>query len=192
MDVFDKALIFAVKAHGGKTRKVSHLPYILHPAEVAAIAGTMTGDREVIAAAALHDVVEDTGVTAEEIEREFGARVAALVASETEDKMTHLPPEATWRIRKETSLKDLRDTDDDAVRIVWLSDKLSNMRSFYRQFLESGDAMWNNYNQKDPANQAWYYRTIAKYTSQLSSFPAWEEYNSLVEKVFRSVKNEER
>ena len=83
--------------------KKSDLPYILHPMEAAVVVGTMTDDQNVIAAAALHDVVEDAGVTIEEIEEKFGKRVRELVASETEDKRADLPPSDTWRIRKEES-----------------------------------------------------------------------------------------
>ena len=54
-------------------------PYILHPLEAAVIVGTMTDDQNLIAAAVLHDVVEDAGVTIEEIEAKFGKRVRELV-----------------------------------------------------------------------------------------------------------------
>ena len=85
MELVSEAIVFAVKAHDGMRRKKSESPYILHPMEAAVIVGTMSDDQNLIAAAALHDVVEDAGVTIEEIEERFGARVRELVASETED-----------------------------------------------------------------------------------------------------------
>ena len=81
MELVSEAVAFAVKAHDGMRRKKSDLPYILHPMEAAVIGGTMTEDQNVIAAAALHDVVEDTGITIEEIEERFGKRVKELVAA---------------------------------------------------------------------------------------------------------------
>ena len=158
MELVSEAIAFAVKAHDGMRRKKSDAPYILHPLEAAVIVGTMTDDQNLIAAAVLHDVVEDAGVTIEEIEAKFGKRVRELVGSETEDKRADLPPSDTWRIRKEESLDVLKNTDDVAVLIVWLGDKLANMRSIYRDFKLEGIKMWQRFNQKDANEQEWYYR----------------------------------
>ena len=184
MELVSEAIAFAVKAHDGMRRKKSDLPYILHPMEAAVIVGTMTDDQNVIAAAALHDVVEDTGVTIEEIEEKFGKRVKELVAAETEDKRAELPPADTWRIRKEESLAELKNTGDIAVLMVWLGDKLANMRSIYRDWKVEGDAMWQRFNQKNVAEQAWYYRSIIDLTERLSHTSAWLEYKTLTELVF--------
>ena len=184
MELVSEAIAFAVKAHDGMLRKKSDAPYILHPMEAAVIVGTMTDDQNLIAAAALHDVVEDAGITIEEIEAEFGKRVRELVESETEDKRADLPPESTWRIRKEESLEVLENTNDIGVLIVWLGDKLANMRSIYRDWKIEGDAMWQRFNQKDANEQAWYYRSIVKLTERLSDTSAWLEYKTLTELVF--------
>ena len=184
MELVSEAIAFAVKAHDGMRRKKSDAPYILHPMEAAVIVGTMTDDQNLIAAAALHDVVEDAGITIEEIEAKFGKRVRELVESETEDKRADLPPESTWHIRKEESLSVLKNTDDIAVLMVWLSDKLANMRSIYRDWKIEGDAMWQRFNQKDVNEQAWYYRSIATLTERLSDTSAWLEYKTLTELVF--------
>ena len=184
MELVSAAVAFAVKAHDGMRRKKSDAPYILHPMEAAVIVGTMTDDQNLIAAAALHDVVEDAGITIEEIEEKFGRRVRELVESETEDKRADLPPESTWRIRKEESLSTLENTDDIAVLMVWLGDKLSNMRAIYRDFKVEGKAMWQRFNQKDVSEQAWYYRSIVKLTERLSDTSAWLEYKTLTELVF--------
>ena len=184
MELVSEAIAFAVKAHDGMRRKKSDVPYILHPMEAAVIVGTMTADQNLIAAAALHDVVEDAGITIEEIEKKFGARVRELVASETEDKRADLPPTDTWRIRKEESLAVLKNTNDIGVLMVWLGDKLANMRSIYRDWKVEGDAMWQRFNQKNVSEQAWYYRSIVKLTERLSGTSAWFEYKTLTELVF--------
>ena len=183
-DLFSKAIVFSASAHDGMRRRKSDMPYILHPMEVGVIVGTMTDDQEVIAAAILHDVVEDAGVSIDEIGEKFGARVMELVASETENKREDLPPEDTWRIRKEESLEKLRNTDDIDVLRLWIGDKLSNIRSIYRDFLVEGNAVWNKFHQSDIKMQGWYYRSIMKYTERLSGTLAWEEYKMLVEKMF--------
>lgn len=184
MELVSEAVAFAVRAHDGMRRKKSEAPYILHPMEAAVIVGTMTDDQHLIAAAALHDVVEDAGITLQEIEEKFGPRVRELVEAETEDKRADRPPAETWRLRKEESLKVLRDTDDIAVLMVWLGDKLANMRAIYRDLKVEGEAMWQRFNQKNTAEQAWYYRSIAKLTERLSDTSAWLEYKTLTELVF--------
>ena len=184
MDKVTLAIEFAAKAHDGMCRKKDKTPYILHPLETAVIVGTMTDNQDVISAALLHDVVEDTGITLEEIEEKFGKRVRELVESETEDKRADLPPENTWRIRKEESLEELRNCGDTDVLMLWLGDKLANMRSFYRIWRNEGENMWQSFNQKDAGQQFWYYNTIATLTSPLKDFPAWQEYNELLKIVF--------
>ena len=183
-DLVSEAIVFSTNAHDGMRRRKGRAPYILHPMEVGAIVGTMTDKQEVIAAAVLHDVVEDAGVTIEEIGEKFGERVKALVASETENKREHLPPEQTWRIRKEESLEALKNSDDIEVSMLWIGDKLSNIRAIYRDFLVEGNALWNRFHQSDVNVQAWYYRSVMKYTERLSDTLAWKEYKTIVEKIF--------
>ena len=184
MELVNEAIVFAAKAHDGMRRKKSQAPYILHPIEAAVIVGTMTDDQDLIAAAALHDVVEDAGITLEEIKEKFGQRVWELVRSETEDKREELPAAQTWRIRKEESLAVLKNAEDIAVLMVWLGDKLANMRSIYRDFKVEGVQMWQRFNQKDVNEQAWYYRSIVNLTERLSDTSAWLEYKTLTELVF--------
>ena len=184
MELVSEAIAFATKAHDGMRRKKSDAPYILHPMEAAVIVGTMTDEQTVIAAAVLHDVVEDTDVTIEEVEAKFGKRVCELVGAETEDKRPELHPSESWRIRKEESLAHLAATEDMAVLMLWLGDKLANMRSLYRIFKEEGDAMWQGFHQKDRREQAWYYFSIVRLTERLSHTSAWIEYKALTELVF--------
>ena len=184
-DLVTEAAAFAANAHDGMRRRGGcGAPYIIHPMEVAAIVGSITDSQEVISAALLHDVVEDAGITIEEVGEKFGARVKELVASETENKREELPPEETWRIRKEESLAKLAATDDIDVATLWLGDKLSNVRAFYRDFIKEGDALWNRFHQSDVSAQAWYYRSVEKYTARLSHTVAWKEYKKLVELLF--------
>lgn len=188
MEKVERAVCFAAEKHNGQKRKMSSIPYLLHPMEVAAIAGTMTDDADILCAAVLHDTVEDTETTLEEIREQFGRRVALLVMTETEDKRADRPPAETWKERKEETLMILENTKDQGVRIMWLSDKLSNIRSISREYRKCGDAVWQNLNQKDPEMQAWYYRSIAKYLKPLEGFAAYQEYVQLVEYLFHDHK----
>jgi (p)ppGpp synthase/HD superfamily hydrolase len=188
MTILEKAITYALKAHTGEKRKNSTLPYILHPLEALVTAASLTDDMEVLAAVVLHDTVEDTGISLADIEREFGHYVAWLVDCETEDTIEYETEEITWNIRKQESIDHLRITADKNVRIIWLCDKLSNLRAIRRDYDRLGENIWNTFHMKDPARQAWYYRTIAELLKDdLGQTDAFLEYSRLVEEVFHSV-----
>ena len=184
LELLTQAMTFAIAAHGDALRKGDGSPAILHAMEAACIAATLTHDPEVLSAAVLHDTVEDTGAQLDDIRARFGERVAHLVGAETEDKMRHLPPSESWRARKEAAIARLRAEEDPGAAMVMLSDKLSNLRSLCRGRLERGDAIWADFNQKDPAQHHWYYRTIADALAGLAHTPAWQEYDRLIRQVF--------
>jgi len=182
--IFEKAVAFAFKAHSGQKRRAGGM-YVLHALEAATIVGTMTNDEEVLAAAVLHDTVEDTAVTAEEIKANFGERVAELVAHETENKRTGLDSKATWKIRKEESLNMLKESDIES-KMLWLGDKLSNMRSIASDHERIGESVFEKFNQQDPKEQCWYYGTVLEYIKELSKYQAYKEYEFLFHKVFKA------
>jgi len=184
MTVLDEAIIFATQAHRGQARKMSATPYVLHPLEVASIIATMTSDLNTMAAGCLHDTVEDCGVDPLLIRAKFGNRVAALVASETEDTSSTAPRAETWQQRKEDSLQVLKVSKDREVKIMWLGDKLSNIRSFYREYVVIGDDLFKMLHQSDKKKQEWYYRTLGEYLSELSDTLAYKEYIDLVNRIF--------
>lgn len=183
-ELVDKAIIYATEKHSGQVRKFSGIPYILHPMEVAAIISTMTNDEEIIAAGLLHDTIEDCDADPLEIEQIFGKHVAALVSSETEDKLEQRPPEETWQQRKADSLLLLQNSKNIDVKIMWLADKLSNIRSFSREYRTKGDEMWKVLHQKDKKMQEWYYREIAKCLPELSDTAAYIEFTYLIDYIF--------
>lgn len=184
----EQAVQFAMKAHAGQYRKVGHIPYIWHPIEVASIIQTMTHDEDVIIAGLLHDTVEDTEVTIEDIEEAFGPRVRELVSSETEDKHPEQKAEDSWLQRKRESVMELLDAPLES-KIIWLADKVSNMRSFHQMYLEQGIEMWENFNQKDPRVQKWYYSRILALVSDLKDRAPYAEYKWRVNEVFKDVED---
>ena len=183
MNILDKAIKFATEAHRGMFRKGTKIPYIVHPLEAAAIAATMTTDQEVIAAAVLHDVIEDTPVTEGQLILEFGARIAHLVCADSENKRSDRPAAETWIIRKQETLNHLK-IAGVAEQIVVLADKLSNIRSICRDLEDYGDALWKKFNMKDKSKQGWYYKGIANRLDKVRHTHAYVEYNNLLEKIF--------
>ena len=184
LTLLDRAILFAVKAHAGAVRRDGHTPYILHCTEAAAIAATMTQEQEVLAAAVLHDVVEDTDVTAETLESEFGSRVAQLVGAMSENKRPDLPPEDTWLVRKEETIAALEESTDLAVAQLYLADKLSNLRGIARDYEEYGDDLWEFFHQKSRAKQSWYYYRLETALEKLSDTDAFREFHRLRIRVF--------
>ena len=180
----EKAILFAVNAHAGLKRKGKNRPYILHPIEVMTIVGSITEDEDILAAAVLHDTIEDTSVTAADIEREFGSSVAKLVSEESEDKRAELPAEATWKIRKQETINHLK-TANRNTKLICLGDKLANIREMSLDYAKLQDQLWERFNQKDKALHAWYYRSICDVLEEeFGSIPAIREYRSLLKTVF--------
>lgn len=178
--MMDRAAKFAEQAHRGACRKGTSIPYIVHPLETALIASMLTEDEEVLEAALLHDTIEDTDVTYEELKQEFGARVADLVASESEDKSK------TWIERKSYTLERLK-TAAPEEKILTLADKLSNIRSMARDYLLVGEELWQRFNMKDREKQAWYYTSMIELLKEFKETPEYQEYVRLCGRVFGGI-----
>ena len=182
-ELLDRAIIFAVHAHAGTERRGKGYPYIVHPMEAVEIVATMSADQELLAAAALHDTVEDTDVTVEQIRAGFGDRIASLVADESDVMPEGLTEEASWHQRKQTAIDRLSKASHDA-KMVALGDKLSNMRAIARDYAEIGDALWNRFHAKDPKDHEWHYRGLADALRELSDTFAFQEFERLINQVF--------
>ena len=182
--LFDRAARYAIEAHADTERRGKGFPYIIHPMEAAAIVATITADPEILAAAILHDVVEDTDRTVEDLRAEFGDRIAELVASESEDPMAHLSEEASWHARKQAAIDRLANAPHDA-KIVAMGDKLSNMRAIARDHEQIGDEIWNLFHTKEKSEHEWHYRGLAASLSDLSGTAAYREFVALIDQVFQ-------
>ena len=181
--LLDKAIIFAVNAHHNTERRGKGFPYIVHPMEAMEIVATITPDQELLAAAALHDTIEDTDVTVEDIRREFGDRIAELVHSESDQFSEGVSEEDSWHDRKQAAIDRLAAASHDA-KIVAMGDKLSNMRAIYRDYKTKGDDLWNIFHVKDKASHEWHYRGLADSLKELSDTFAYQEFVRLVNEVF--------
>jgi len=182
-DLLDRAIVFAVHAHAGTERRGKGYPYIVHPMEAVEIVATMTTDQEVLAAAALHDTVEDTEVTVEQIRAEFGDRIASLVADESDEVPAGVSEEESWHDRKQAAIARLSRANRDA-KIVALGDKLSNMRAIARDYAKQGDALWNLFHVKERKDHEWHYRGMADALRELDGTFAYQEFEQLINQVF--------
>ena len=183
----DEAIRFAVDAHAGTERRGKGFPYVIHVLEAMAIVATMTNDPELLAAAALHDTVEDTDVTPEMIRARFGERVASLVEKETDIQLAEDGRRKGWRERKQEAIDRLAAASREA-KMVALGDKLSNIRAIARDYRIKGDALWHIFHAPGGRDDhAWHYRGLASSLSELSDMDAYQEFSALIDRVFGPV-----
>ncbi len=155
------AAAFAVLAHGDQQRKTGG-PYSAHLFEAASLLLVDGARAEVVAAALLHDTVEDTAVTIHEVTERFGADVASIVAGCSKHRDE---PQQSWRERKEAHLAALRDTGDGRVLWVTAADKLSNVNSLLNHIDANGpDATWSLFGGSRDGS-LWYYGAMSERVS---------------------------
>lgn len=173
------AIIFAAKAHEGQRRKGTDIPYITHPFEVAQILMEAGCDETLIIAGLLHDTLEDTEVTAAEIEEQFGPEVLALVDSDSEDKSL------SWEDRKKHTIEYLRDRASLEELLLACADKLANMRSIKADYMVLGDKVWDRFH-RGKEQQSWYYSSLIDVFDGLSDYEMYWEISNLYTDVFVS------
>ncbi len=182
----DNAIIFATKAHKNTERREKNTPYIIHPLEVLSICETMTDDKEVLAAAVLHDVIEDTDFTYDDILKEFGKRVADIVSSESDNELEGYNKNNPWKVNKELAIKRLQKANLDC-KMVALSDKLSNLRAINRDYKTLGNKFWMRFHETDPKLHKWRFNALLACFGELSNTFAYKEFKMLVEDTFKDI-----
>lgn len=180
----DRALAFAIKAHSGVERRGKGFPYIVHPLEAVAIVASITADQELLAAAALHDVVEDTEYTVEDIRKNFGDRVANLVSVESDLVVEGKSESESWVERKQFAINRLSKLDRDG-KIVSIGDKLSNARAMLQDYETMGEELWKKFHVSDPKLHKWHYEGLRDSLSELKGTYAFEEFSEIVDKLFK-------
>lgn len=150
--LIEKAKQFAKKAHEGQMRKLTGTPMFEHLERVANILQEAGFPEEVVAAGFLHDTVEDTDVTIEDILLHFGEKVAFIVAGHTEDKTK------SWEERKQATIDELADENTSLfIRALIIADRLDNLRSYNKGLALFGEEMWKKF-KRGRKEQEWYYR----------------------------------
>lgn len=150
------ALRFAKDAHRGQVRKGTKKPYVSHCMEVARILHKNGYSEDCVVAGLLHDTVEDTEATLEDLERLFGEEVSNLVKYVTEDKS----PSLSWNERKVMYIKMLTDAPEGSV-VISAADKLHNITETFQQWLKVGDSVFLTFN-AGKKEQQWYYRSLTE------------------------------
>lgn len=184
-ELFDKAAHFAISAHANTERRAKGFPYIIHPMEAAAIVATMTTDPELLAAAILHDTLEDTEVTFEELRSQFGNRVAYLVLAESDNGILR---QTTWRESKSRAVERLANASHEG-KIVAMGDKLSNLRAIASDYQLIGDQLWSRFHAPEGKKDVeWYYRALFDALNDLKGTLPYQEFERLIRQTWGEKK----
>ena len=175
---FEKALVYATRAHGGQLRKKTRIPYVAHVLGVAAIALEHGATEKEAIAALLHDAVEDAGGAKRlrDIERRFGKTVARIVGGCTDTDQVPKPP---WLQRKKAYVDHVRRAPTP-VKLVSASDKLHNARAILADYRQEGNKLWSRFN-GGKTGTLWYYRAL------VNAFGREKRIQPLVQELDRVV-----
>lgn len=172
-DLVEKAVRIAAIAHKEQVRKTDNTPYIVHPIMCAFLLKEHGFGPEVIAAALVHDVVEDTDVTLNDLRTELGNTVADIVAAVSEDGSL------AWEERKQAYVASVREASEEA-KAVSIADKIHNMESLLAALDEQGEALWAKFNRgKD--KKLWFEKEMLAIFEASWQHPLVERYRTLIE-----------
>ena len=172
--LLEKAVRIAVIQHREQLRKGDGLPYIIHPVMVALKLAKLNYPDEVIAAALVHDVLEDTDMTEEDLRSELGDEVVNMVLSVTNDDSLE------WIEKKKKYVETVR-TGNEGAKAVALSDKIHNLESLLIGHSEHGSDFWSHFNE-GKENKVWFESEVLKMLRETWDHPMLDEYEQLIEK----------
>ncbi len=183
----EKAIRKAAFLHGGQTRKAElPIPYVTHLFSVAVILSMYTENEEVIIAGLLHDVIEDTSCSPDELEADFGSRIRDLVLEVTEEKERN-GQKILWRDRKSTYLMQMRSSSEEALLIA-TADKIHNLQTTIDDHKRVGPTMWKNF--AAPVDeQLWFFESFLEILKSRNAGPITDHYAEVIKEarpIFKS------
>lgn len=153
-NLIKKAKNYGARMHAGQTRKSDGAPMFTHPIRVAETLLASGLEEHVVIAGYLHDTVEDTDATLEEIQELFGKDVAEVVAGNTENK------EHTWEQRKQHTIDWIAEAPME-VRALIVADKLDNLRSMKKAYEKDGEKLFVQF-KRGKEKQLWYFKSVSE------------------------------
>jgi len=188
MDRIGKALEISFERHRWQKRKVNGAPYIVHILDVAKyLLSEPNVPEDVIIAGILHDTLEDTDYSPEELEKEFGERVLDLVSIATEPghniKTSREEKKRTWKSRKQHTIDSCSKASSEGMMVL-LADKLSNLQSIKESYVAIGESIWEQFN-ASRHDIEWYYRSLrSEFKVKLEDTRMFKIFDKLVDEVF--------
>lgn len=169
---------YAYKAHKHMTRKGKTTPYTNHLDSVVEIVENLTTDKNIIEAAWLHDVLEDTITTIEDLKKYFNEKICKYVLLETENK------NLDWEERKLNQISELKEENSNVIFIAF-GDKLANLKEIKDDYNLIGESIWKRFN-RGKEKQYWYYNEFYKLFKESGRIPKYylKEYKELLKYLF--------
>ncbi len=175
-----EAICFAAIAHQNQLRKGSKTPYIAHLCEVVQILTAAGCEETLLIAGLLHDTLEDTAVTADELRETFGDAVLALVRTASEDKSQ------SWEQRKQHTVTYLSGQAGLEELLLACADKVSNLRSIRADLDALGEQVWSRF-RRGREQQGWYYGALLDAFAPLADYDMYREYAALYADIFQTA-----
>lgn len=182
MNKVEKAIYFATKAHMGQKRKTENIDMIFHPMTVGFMLKDNNMKDECIIAGLLHDVIEDTKYTKQDVINEFGIEICNIVEEVSEDKSIK-----DWKKRKTQAIEKIKKASFNG-KMVECADKIHNLETLYEIYLKEGEKVWENFN-STKEEQKWYYTQM--YNAVILNTNTNElikRYKIILNKVFEGQK----
>jgi (p)ppGpp synthase/HD superfamily hydrolase len=183
--IYSKRIEHAIRVgsllHRGQLRKGDGTtPFITHPFVMAYILVQYTEDEDTIIAGILHDSIEDTDYTLEQLEIDFGLRVKEMVCLLTECKRSE-KMHTTWMIRKERYLEQMKEMNTECL-LVSAVDKFHNLHTMMYDYKTLGEDMWKRFNApKD--KRLWFYGEALKILKERLDSPIVGELEKVLEQA---------
>ena len=179
-DKIEYAIYYATKAHKGQRRKVEDIDMIFHPFTCGMLLQRNGCDEDVVSAGILHDVVEDTPHTFEDIEREFGKTVRDYVYDASEPDKT-----LEWEERKKHTIEHIR-TAPLGSKLIVACDKISNLEDLNECIEKYGEEKSYGALKRGKDKQKWYYTSVYESCiyGQNKEHPIFKRYRNILEKLF--------
>ncbi len=178
IELIDYAIYFATKAHNGQKRKTEKdVDMIFHPFTVGMILQRSGANTNCVIAGILHDVLEDTKYTFEDVKNEFGENIANIILEVTENKKLE------WKERKQEAINKIKTASEEG-KLVECADKINNLETLYSVYQDIGEEVWKSFN-KPKDEQKWYYtqmyNAVIMNTKENKLF---ERYETILKKLF--------
>lgn len=175
LSLIEKAARIAIVAHADQKRKSDGFPYIIHPFMVAIKLMKHGFDDVVIASGLVHDILEDTKFSEEEMRQELGNEVVEIVKTLAEDKSLQ------WEERKEKYVQAVRNGSDTA-KAVSIADKIHNTENIIATYKQIGSEIWKKFN-RGKEKKVWFENEMLKMFKKTWSHPLIGEYEALLKQM---------
>ncbi len=176
-NIVEKAIYFATKAHTNQRRLRDDIEFIIHPYTVAMMVKDLGLDEKYVIGALLHDVIEDTSYTYDDIEKEFSKEIADIVLKVTEDKSIK-----DWKTKKEEFINRFKTEEDENIILIEICDKLHNLLFDYEKFKKYGKDIFNKGHSYE--KNIWFYNTMYDVLSKKTDNKIKDRLKNMIDEFF--------